>query len=44
MQRVLTARKPRPAPTLPPNSHIYTARFDGSDMEHYFELHAATWS
>jgi len=40
MQQALTARpSARPA-----NSHIYTARFDGCDMEHYFELYAATWS
>jgi len=31
-------------PSRAANSHIYTARFDGSDMKHYFELYAATWS
>ena len=45
MQRELTARPPAaPRHSYPANSHICTARFDGSDMEHYFELYAATWS
>jgi hypothetical protein len=37
------ARANRPPARLA-NSRIYTARFDGSDMKHYFELYAATWS